>query len=142
MAAANEEIRRLVRDLGKIPKEVRKELRPAIKKIGDVVVQDARRRASWSTRIPGAIRLGINFSSGSRAGVTVIGSVTKAPHLRVFEHLGFKSPFRHPVYGNRDVWVSQMARPFIFPAVAAHAEDVDKAIGEVIDKVARAHGFR
>ena len=54
--------------------------------------------------------------------------------------MGFKAPFRHPVYGK--VWVSQMARPFLFPAVQAHAEDVDKAIGEVIDKVAKAHGFR
>lgn len=141
MAAANEEIRRLVRDLGKIPKEVRQELRPAIRKVADVVVQDARRRASWSTRIPGAIRIGINFSSGSRAGVTVIGSVKKAPHLRVYEHLGFEAPFRHPVYG-RNVWVSQMARPFLFPSVAAHAEDVDKAIGEAIDQVAHKHGFR
>lgn len=141
MASASQEIRRLVRDLGKIPPDIRKELRPAIRKVGDVVVQDARRRASWSTRIPGAIRIGINFSSGSRAGVTVVGSVAKAQHLRVYEHLGFKAPFRHPVYG-RNVWVSQMARPFLFPAVAAHAEDVDKAIGEVIDKVARAHGFR
>ncbi|MCK2214288.1 HK97 gp10 family phage protein [Actinomadura sp. ATCC 31491] len=141
MAGASQEIRRLVRDLGKIPPEVRKELRPAIKQIGNVVVQDARGRASWSTRIPGAIRLGIQFSTGSRAGVTVIGSVGRAPHLRVYEHLGFRAPFRHPVYG-RNVWVSEMARPFLFPAVAAHAEDVDAKIGEAIDKVARAHGFR
>lgn len=141
MPGANEVIRQLVRDLGKMPKEVRQELRPAIKQVGNVVVADARARASWSTRIPGAIRIGLNFSSGSRAGVTIIGSVGKAPHLRVYEHLGFKAPFRHPVYG-RQLWVSEMARPFLFPAVTAHAEDVDKAIVAAIDKVAAAHGFR
>lgn len=140
MASASQEIRRLVRDLGKLPPEIRKELRPAIKEVGNVVVRDAQRRASWSTRIPGAIRIGANFSSGSRAGVTLIGNVRKAPHLRPWEHLGFQAPYRHPVFGR--VWVSQMARPFFFPAVAAHAEDVDKKIGEVIDTVARKHGFR
>jgi hypothetical protein len=134
------ELQRLIRDLGQIPKDLQKELRPAVKKAAEVVKRDAQARSSWSTRIPGAMRVVVKLA-GSGAGASVVVSAAKAPHARPYENLGNPGTFRHPVYGNREVWVPQAARPFLFPAAQAKAdaatEEIDKAVREVL----RRNGF-
>lgn len=136
----DEDIRRLIRDLGKIPPSLRKSLRPAIRAAAQPIVSDARQRASWSTRIPGAIKVSQTFS-GRRAGVRIVVSSRRAPHARAYEGIGGQRVFRHPVFGH-DVWVGQQTRPFLIPAVQAHAGTVRTAIAETVDRVVREHGFR
>lgn len=45
-------------------------------------------------------------------------------------------PWRHPVYGNRNVWAQQSPHPYFDPAVKAGAPGVNRAIDAAIDKAA------
>lgn len=134
------EIRKLIADLGKVPAELRTELRPAIQRAAQEVLAEARSRASWSSRIPGATRIAIRFT-GKAAGASVVVSAARAPHGRPYEHLGAGGTFRHPVYG-RDTWVTQRARPFLFPAAAAKREAVARAIDQAVEQALRRTGWR
>ena len=54
-----------------------------------------------------------------------------------------KRPWRHPVFGNPDVWVQQEPHPFLNSTVMSHKNDfltgmqraVDDALDEVIKKI-------
>lgn len=114
-------VRAFAQALGKVPAETRKELRPALRAGGQHIVEEMRGRASYSTRIPGAIRMTVSFSAKG-GGVRFRVNSGRAPHARVLERGNFggrASQFRHPVFGNRDNWVTQPTRPFFFPALVA-----------------------
>jgi hypothetical protein len=50
---------------------------------------------------------------------------------------GYKRPWRHPVYGDRDVWVSQPARPVFDRTVEPHEADAARAVEAVLDGIRR-----
>jgi hypothetical protein len=129
LAQASRELRNMSRD-------VRKELRPKIREAAEPMVAAARANASWSTRIPAAIRL-----SNTRRGVSIRVSSKKAPHARPYEGITGSGQFRHPVFGHRDRWVSQKTRPFLDPAVAKHRGRVQRALLELVEDAARRNGF-
>lgn len=136
-------LRSLIADLGKLPPEVVKELRPRLRRAGEVVKRDAQAQASWSSRIPRAMRLTTRFASAKSAGVFITVNEAQAPHARPYEGIGTRgTTFRHPVFGDRDVWVAQAQRPFLLPAVQRNREAVVKASGEAVDAAARRFGFR
>lgn len=126
-------------DMRALPRELRKEMRPKLRKAGEVVVRDARARARWSTRIPGTIRIRTSFRV-HRESVEVIAGGKRAPHARPYEGLS-RDPFRHPLFGNREAWVSQPARPFLLPAAKAKRGEVDAAIKEAFDAAPKGIGF-
>lgn len=135
----------LARSLGKVPDELRKELRPQLRAAAEVIRRDMKARASYSTRIPGAIRLDVSFSGrGKGGGVRLRVDSKRAPHARVLERGNDgsrSSTFRHPVFGDRDVWVSQPTRPFFFPALEANRDQVKKNISAAVQAALRkAHG--
>ncbi|MEU8055714.1 HK97 gp10 family phage protein [Microbispora bryophytorum] len=134
------ELRQLISDFGKIPLDLRRQLRTDIKKAAEPVLSDAKSRASWSSRIPGATRIKVGFGART-AGVSIITRAAKAPHARPYEHGGEPGTFRHPVYGNRKNWVPQRARPFLAPAVRAKANAVADELGDTVTRVARENGF-
>lgn len=136
-----DEVRRLIDDIGKIPKELRIQLRPGLRKVGQIVRDDARRNASWSKRIPPATRVSVGFTERN-PGVAVQVNKNRAPHARPFEHGDRPGLFRHPVFGHRDRWVSQRARPFLARAAAANADEAERQIADVVDRVTREAGFR
>jgi hypothetical protein len=119
----HQSITMLAKQLGSVPIELRRELRPKLRASAQHIVDDMRQRASYSTRIPGAIRMTVSFSGrGSGGGVKIRVDSQKAPHARVLERGNDgsrSSTFRHPVFGNTDSWVSQKTRPFFFPAIKA-----------------------
>jgi hypothetical protein len=43
-----------------------------------------------------------------------------------------KRSWRHPVFGNRDVWVTQSAHPFLAPTVSAHKEKFAKEVTDAV----------
>lgn len=138
----NEDARRLVADLRGIPPELRKQLRPRIRAAVQPVHADAQRRASaWSERIPGAITVSSRFS-GRNAGVTLRVNSKRAPHGRTYEGITGAGQFRHPVFGNRDRWVSQRTKPFLYPAVRAAGPAIEKAVAGAVDSTVRRAGFR
>ncbi|GAB1823577.1 HK97 gp10 family phage protein [Herbidospora sp. RD11066] len=137
-----EELRRLIGELGKIPKELRAALRPVLRKVVDPIFVQAKANAAWSSRIPGAMRITTTFS-GRRPGIAITVSKKKAPNARPLENLGMQGMIRRPVFGHRDRWVQQRARPFLFPAVTAKANvAMAEEVGRVVDQVARENGFR
>ena len=123
-----------------LPRSLRKQLRPALRRATSPIVADAKRRASWSTRIPAAIRASTSFAS-RKPRVSIVVDHRQAPHARPFENLGQPGIFRHPVYGNYEAWVGQKARPFLFPAVFSHVDEVQAAIDRAVNDAAAQHGF-
>lgn len=115
----------LIADLGKIPPELRRVLRPAMKKAASPILEDAKRRASWSTRIPGAISIKTSFAGTAyRSGVRLVVDSKKAPHARPYESGSARNrELRHPVFADPEkdrtewTWVEEKTRPFFFPAV-------------------------
>lgn len=135
-----DEIRRLIDDMGKIPKELKVKLRPELRAAGQIVRDRARVNASWSTRIPAATRVSIGFTKRN-PGVSIVVNRRRAPGARPFEHGGTEGTFRHPVFGHRDRWVTQKARPFLYRAAAEEAPEAERRIAAAVDKVTREAGF-
>jgi hypothetical protein len=123
---------------------LRRGLTQRLRRAGTRVQASARRNASWSSRIPDAIRIRTS-SRGPRAGVFLRVDDGKAPHARPFEGISAgrtgRRFFRHPVFG-RDEWVSTPTRPFLLPAVNEHRESTLADIETAIDDVATLAGFR
>lgn len=153
-----EEIRKLIKDLGKIPQELRTALRPALKAASEPIAADARGRASWSRHIPSAITLSVRLSKRS-PGVSIRVRQTRAPAGRAYEGITGAIDFRHPVFARRNQWsrrpgrrlvarinqtrwVVQKTRPYLAPAAEAGTDEVLIAAAQTVDQVARELGFR
>lgn len=120
--------------------ETRKAVRPKLREAGQIIQRDAQHRSSWSSRIPGSIKVVTSFRA-NREGVTVRAGGGNAPHARPYEGLSSGgTTFRHPVHGN-DWWVAQAARPFLFPAAQANEGAVTAAVTSVLDEVGSELGF-
>lgn len=136
-----EEIRWFAQQLGKMPKDIRQDLRPKLKTIGQAALASVRARAAWSTRIPSATRLSIGLSK-SNPGIAISVNKKRAPHARPYENNDSDGTFRAPLFGNRDRWFAHAARPFLVRGARPHFERVDEDIKTVIDEAARKAGFR
>ena len=134
-------LRKFVSQFPKLPVEIRRELRPLLKKVGQPALLAARRNASFSARIPKATKLSISLTKRG-AGMKLVTSRILADHARALEHRGQEGMFRHPVNKAKTVWVSQPAQPFLLPAVVPITKNIDQEIGKIVDQVARSHGFR
>lgn len=131
----------IARDMRKLTPETQKAVRPALRQGGEIVASDARSRADWSSRIPGTIKVRTSFRE-DREKVQVVAGGAAAPHARPYEGISSRgNTFRHPVYGDRDVWVEQDKRQFIFPAAEAHGEEVTGLVRAALDEAAASIGF-
>lgn len=92
------------------------------------VAERAKANASWSTRIPGTVKASV--SGFTTAKVSAGG--TNAPHAAAYEHAGAQGTFRHPVYGNREVWVDENARPYLHKAAWDHLQESADAIARIV----------
>lgn len=127
---------RLQAAMVQLPVQTRKELLKEFRALVKVVQVDARARASWSSRIPGAIG-----TTATRKGAGLTVKARGAPHARPYEGLGGRSSWRHPVFGNRSVWVSQGTRPYLMPAVDAHVDEANEKAHDAVERAARKVGF-
>ena len=115
--------------------EVHREVRRAVKAAAELVAEDARRKASWSTRIPGTVKASV-LGNGTAASVRAGGA--KAPHAKALENAGRDGMFRHPVFPDQSktrsewTWVSQQARPFLHPALLDRFPETVRAIGAAV----------
>lgn len=134
-------IAELAKDLGKIPAELRKAMRPALKAAAEPIVADAKGRASWSRRIPRAISLSVRFASRD-PGVSIRVRRGAAPHGRAYEGITGNASFLHPVHGHRKRLVVQETRPYLAPAAEAGMDGALAAAVAAVDQVAREQGFR
>ena len=129
---------KFARDLRAVAPELKLELLREMKSAGEIVAEDARSRADWSEKIPPAIKVKVSGDT-----IKVVADAKKAPNAKPIEHGGKGGTFRHPVFGNRDVWVDQQARPFLRPALTANRElvvaAVKRAVAKALAKV-QSHG--
>lgn len=102
---------------------VARQLRGGVRAAGELVAADARKRADWSTLIPGSITV---TAAGPIARVYAGGDA--APHAAALNNAGRAGSFRHPTnaWARKDrgewKWADQTARPFLEPALEANAE--------------------
>lgn len=106
----------------------------SLRAVGEKVAVRARANASWSTRIPATVKV----RSAGLTSVIVSAGGPAAPEAKPLEHAGASGTFRHPVFGNRNVWVDQQARPFLHPAamedLQGSAEAVSAALTVQVEK--------
>lgn len=127
-------VRDAVRALGRATPELKRQLRPRLRSTGEAIRSDMRRRSAYSKRIPGAIVMTVSFSAKG-GGVKFRVNAKRAPHARVLERgnlRGRHSTFRHPVFGDRETWVSQQTRPYFFPALTAGRAGMERNITDAV----------
>lgn len=120
-------------------KALRRDLTKGLREAAQPVARQAKQNASWSRRIPGAVKVGVLTGQRS-AGVVVRVDRKKAPHARPYENAGEQGTFRHPVFGS-DRWVAQRARPFLAPN-SGQIADVERAVIKTLDTTMRRAGFK
>ncbi|WP_433233709.1 HK97 gp10 family phage protein [Actinomadura nitritigenes] len=135
------ELRKLVKDLGKIPADYRKEVRPELRKAAQPLVARVKSNAAWSKRIPPATKLSISLA-GRNPGVRVVVDPKRAPHGYYYENDGKQGFFKHPLFGNRRHWYPQRARPFFFDPLESGAAEVADDLSNIVTLAAVRHGFR
>ena len=154
-------LRRLSKDLRKASKTTQKEFRTKWRSAAQLVADDAKQRASWSTKIPGTIKV-----RGNGVNLAVIAGGPKAPGAAALENSGRTGTFKHPVFERRSdwvdksgrkhdaqiryttrsnrrlianrkasaaPWVEQAARPFLAPAMAARMNEITEIMGEAME---------
>ena len=138
MGVDRSQLQTLIRDLGAIPPAVRREFQPIVVRASQPVFAQMKANASWSTRIPRATTMRV--SGGASAGVEFRVNAARAPHARPYEGLS-GSPFRAPLWGDREWWYDHAARPFFYRALEQHADEVVEALGDGLMEIAARHGF-
>lgn len=119
---------RLARDLRAAAPEAWKACRVSLRAAGEIVAQDARARTSYSSRIPGSIK--VRVTSGGN--VKVVAGGEAAPDAAAIENRG-RGHVRHPVFGDREVWTDKNSRPaFLAPALEAHYEEVADMVTDAV----------
>lgn len=141
-AVDGDEFGQFARDLKRLDPEVAKQLTKALRAVVVTkIMPTAKSNASWSGRIPAAIK-----PSVTNKGMGLRVASSSAPHGRPFEGLqtGLRSnsSFRHPVFGNRDVWVTQRTRPYLAPAFRSNQDAAVASAQEAIGEAAATVGFR
>lgn len=140
VVADTHEFTAFARTLKKVAPEIRAKMMMRLRMAGALVAEDARARASeFSTSIPPSIKVRISAAS-------VVVEAGHGVPLAGLSELGNKggSPagfFRHPVFGNQDVWVNQRMHPFLAPAAEAKGYEAERAavsaLDEAVDEVTR-----
>jgi hypothetical protein len=134
-----EGLSQFLRALKRYAPEVRKEFNKRARSVASVIAADARGRAAWSRRIPGAIGPTVTTKW---VGVRI--SRRKASHGPLYERggKGNTGVVRHPLFGNRAFWFSTPARPMLRPAAQAHEQDTVEAMVRAIGDAKRGAGLR
>jgi len=130
----------LYADAKAAPGVIQRELRRGVVKAADPIRLAVIASATFSSRIPQAVKAKARFSA-SEAHVRVYVDAKMAPEAAPINNRGRGGNFRHPVYGNRDVWVNQKAIPFFDAGVRAGEAEADRAMLECMDRTAAALGF-
>lgn len=108
MASETSNYRDVIRQLGKFDPALKKATTKRMRVLAGEVVSEARAAASWSATIPAAIR---PTSTATGVGVRVSA---KVPIAVLNERPG---GWRHPLFGDRNHFYSQTARPSVGPVV-------------------------
>lgn len=145
------DLRRISRELraqgdGQVTKKFRKELRaaarPLVPKVRASIRQIPSKRSYSASGLRGqlakATRLEVK-TSGKSAGVAIRVDGRKMPsHMKSLPSMAEgKKRWRHPVFGNRDVWVNQTPHPYFYDVVRAAGPASRKAVNRVLRDITK-----
>lgn len=131
--------------LRKLRKELRTAATPMLKSVRAAALrlpskgESARRgRPSLRKGLARATKIKISFSQRS-AGVMVVTGPGAMPEGMegLPPMVEGRVRWRHPVMGNRDVWVQQRAMPFFYPAVKPHEPEAVSAGRRVLEAIVK-----
>jgi len=109
-------LRKFARSLRYVSPEAARVLRSTMKDAGKLVADDATKRAeAFSKSIPPTIKVrtsGINVTVQA-GGISPLAMLNEK-----------RDGWRHPVFGNRSVWVDQPSHHFLAPALQAKRSEV------------------
>lgn len=146
-----EELRRVSRELRRmdnpeIKKRFRKELRAAARPLVPKVRESIRAIPSARGYSPDGLRGALSKATrlevktaGRQAGVAIRVDGRKMPsHMKSLPSMvEGKKRWRHPVFGNRDTWVSQPRHPYFYSALRAAGPASRRAVSKVLDGITR-----
>ncbi|MFJ9848572.1 hypothetical protein [Streptomyces sp. NPDC101150] len=149
-----EEFRRVVMALremdASLPKELRKELRQAARPLAQrakdrVRSIPTRGRGHTGLRARVARGVGIRAAVGRNPAVKITTSMTNPDEAAIPRGLDSPRGWRHPVFGNRNKWVSQHTYgPWFMETMREGGDDIKRDVKQVMDeaanRVARAGG--
>lgn len=133
------DLRKLFFELKAMEGNLQVELRRGIREAATPMARAVQANSAWSSRIPGAVSVKPSFTA-KRASVRIVVDAGKAPEGRVLEHGGVAGTFKHPVWGHRDRWVAQPAKPFFYHSLERSGE-AEIAMRAVMTRVAAKAGF-
>ncbi len=101
-----------------------KRLRTGLKSAGQIVQQQAKENASWSSKIPGKIKVSI-----TQRQVAVV--------VKDGEAVSYETHGKHPVWSaDRKRWNRKpLKRPFLRPAAETRAEEVASAVLDAVANI-------
>ena len=142
-----QQLRDLAKDLRKAgDHQLEKELRTGIRKAMDpmkrAVQQNARaipthgaKHTGLRRQIAQATRVRIAPSSKTAVVLEVAASRMPEGKRSLPARMEGRGKWRHPVFGNRHVWVNQRPHPYFWRGVEPHIKDVRQAVIEATEHV-------
>ncbi len=139
------ELRRM--DSKQLKSEFGRELRAAAKPMVPAVkaaIRDIPSKRGYTAsglrgRMTRAVKLEVR-TTGRDAGVRIRVDGRKMPsgdkNLQSYME-GVKRPWRHPVFGNREVWVKQQPKPYFFKTVDRIGTRTRRDVNQAMDRVAK-----
>jgi len=121
--------------------ELRKAARPMVPKVRAAIMQQIPSQHDGSLRRAMAAATRSQFrAAGTQAGITIKVDGSKMPDgkkaLPSYME-GRKRPWKHPVYGNRNVWVRQADHQYFFKTVEPMGADVKKNMDAIAQRIAK-----
>jgi hypothetical protein len=146
LSRLSRELRRM--DNKEVTKRMRKELRKAAKPLVPIVRASIRNIPSGRAYGVGGLRSNLSKATrlevkttGRKARVSIRVDGRKMPsHFKALPQYveGAKPRWRHPIFGNRQVWAQQPAQPYFYKVVAPAAGPRSRvAVNYVLDGITR-----
>jgi hypothetical protein len=143
---SNKDLLAFKRHVGSVDKGMRRKLNKGLREAVKPTLQHARsavmRFPSHGTHHTGLRRAVANSLAITAAGGRVAIQIRHSKLPEGKENLpnrmeGIGGPWRHPVFGDRETWVTQPSYPWFYPTMRADRPQVEKSINEVIDAIAK-----
>jgi hypothetical protein len=131
------EVVRLRKESRETANQLRRRVRAAAAPLKNAVIDSA--LEAGMHKAAGAVSVRQSYTARG-AAIKVIVDAKKAPNARPLDS-GNKAAGtinRHPVYGDREVWVDQPARPFFKRGIARGSEAASREVEKVLDDIVRA----
>ena len=126
----------------RLRKSIREAAKPAVDDVKSAVQSiPAKRDRGVRRGIAAGVGLRINSGSSKGGAVTIAASGNRVPGPhRAMVRLLNKPSWRHPVFGDKQHWVTQSGRPYFGSVILTHRENILRAVEDALNEAAAALG--